>query len=284
MNKQQQEQQKEEQEQRLQENLSHIHHRWLVLSGKGGVGKSTVAVNLACALADRGCSVGLLDTDIHGPDVVKMLGLEGRMLGGTGKTVEPVKAYRRLKVVSMASLMPDPDAAVIWRGPMKMGAIRQFLSDVSWGEIEHLIVDSPPGTGDEPLSSAQLIGKADGAIIVTSPQEVALLDSRKCVSFARQLEIPVAGIIENMSGLVCPHCKETIELFGTGGGERAAGELGVNFLGAIPIDPDIVRSGDEGRPFVHFREDSETAGVFRTIVDRILRTVSPEGAEAGPAQ
>jgi ATP-binding protein involved in chromosome partitioning len=264
---------KQEQERRLQQNLSRIRHRWLVLSGKGGVGKSTVAVNLACSLADQGFSVGLLDTDIHGPDVAKMLGIEGRMLGGTGERITPIKAYRRLKIVSMASLMPDPDTAVIWRGPMKMGAIRQFLADVDWGDLDHLVVDSPPGTGDEPLSTAQLIGRADGAIIVTSPQEVALLDSRKCVSFAKQLDLPIAGIIENFSGMVCPHCAQPIELFGSGGGKEAADELGVNFLGAIPVDPDVVTSGDQGRPFVHFHADSKTAAVFGEIVEKILGTV-----------
>lgn len=262
-----------DQEKRLQQNLSRINHRWLVLSGKGGVGKSTVAVNLACALADRGNKVGLLDTDIHGPDVVKMLGLEGMAPGGSSAGLEPVKAYRTLKVISMASLMPNPDEAVIWRGPMKMGAIRQFLSDVAWGDLDHLIVDSPPGTGDEPLSTAQLLGEADGAIIVTSPQEVSLLDSRKCVSFANQMNLPVAGIIENLSGLICPHCQEAIDLFGTGGGKKAAEELGVRFLGAIPIDPLVVQSGDTGRPFVHFHPDSPTAQIFDQIIDRILDTI-----------
>jgi Mrp family chromosome partitioning ATPase/predicted Fe-Mo cluster-binding NifX family protein len=275
----------DEQQRRLTGNLAAIHHRWLVVSGKGGVGKSTVAVNLACALADRGHRVGLLDTDIHGPDVLKMLGLEGRTLGGKGEQVEPIKAYRRLKVVSMAAVMPNPDMAVIWRGPRKMGAIRQFLSDVCWGELDHLVVDSPPGTGDEPLSSAQLIGRADGAIIVTSPQEVALLDSRKCVDFARELRIPVAGIIENMSGMRCPHCDEPIELFGAGGGARAAAELGVPFLGAIPVDPTIVRSGDQGRPFVHFARGDRTAVVFEGIVDAILGADrdGPAADKTGPA-
>jgi Mrp family chromosome partitioning ATPase/predicted Fe-Mo cluster-binding NifX family protein len=270
----------DEQQRRLMGTLAAIRHRWLVVSGKGGVGKSTVAVNLACALADRGLRVGLLDTDIHGPDVLKMLGLEGRTLGGTsnGEQAEPIKAYRRLKVVSMAAVLPDPDMAVIWRGPRKMGAIRQFLSDVHWGELDHLVVDSPPGTGDEPLSSAQLIGRADGAIIVTSPQEVALLDSRKCINFAHELRIPVTGIIENMSGMRCPHCGEAIELFGTGGGARAAAELGVPFLGAIPIDPTVVTSGDQGRPFVHFARGERTAAVFEEIVDAIL-----ESARPGPA-
>lgn len=265
---------KQAQEQRLQQNLARIRHRWLVLSGKGGVGKSTVAVNLACALADRGHMVGLLDTDIHGPDVLKMLGLEGHHLGGSHDQIQPVKAYLRLKIMSMASFIADPDTAVVWRGPLKMGAIRQFLADVTWGDIDHLVVDSPPGTGDEPLSTAQLIGRADGAIIVTTPQEVALLDSRKCVSFARQLGVPVAGIVENMSGMVCPHCNQPIDLFGSGGGERAARELKVPFLGAIPVDPSVVRSGDAGRPFIHFDRESPTAKAFEAIVERLLAGIT----------
>jgi Mrp family chromosome partitioning ATPase len=248
--------QRKEQERRMRENLSKIRHQWLVVS--------------------RGAMVGLLDTDIHGPDVMKMLGVEGQMLANAGREIEPIMAYPRLKVVSMAALMPDPDVAVVWRGPMKMKAIRQFLTDVSWGELDHLVVDSPPGTGDEPLSSAQLIGDADGAIIVTSPQEVALLDSRKCVDFARQLKVPVTGIIENMSGMVCPHCNRPITLFGTGGGKRAATELGVNFLGSIPVDPTVVISGDQGRPFMLFQRGSQAAEAFGSIVDGILAMVPAE--------
>ncbi len=250
----------QERERRLQERLSTIHHRWLVLSGKGGVGKSTVAVNLACALADRGQTVGLLDVDIHGPNVAKMLGIEEWPLGDGGDGIEPVKVYRRVKAITMASLMPDPDKAIIWRGPRKMGVIRQFLTDVHWGELDHLVVDAPPGTGDEPLSAAQLIGKADGAIIVTTPQEVAVLDARKCVDFARTVHLPVVGIVENMSGMVCPHCQETIHLFGSGGGREAARELSVPFLGSIPLDPAVVQS----------------------VLGRVLRTIPASLVRMGP--
>jgi len=272
----------EEREQRLAGNLARIKHRWLVLSGKGGVGKSTVAVNLACALVGRGNRVGLLDVDIHGPNVAKMLGIEERRLSNGRRGMEPVKLLRGLKVVSMASLMPDPGEAVIWRGPRKMGVIRQFLADVEWGDLDHLIVDSPPGTGDEPLSAVQLIGEADGAIIVTTPQEMSLLDCRKCVDFARQVGLSVVGIIENMSGLTCPHCQQNIDIFGTGGGEKMASELGTPYLGRIPLNPAVVQSGDQGRPFSHFNHDSAFAKEFEAIVERVLEATRPERGRSDP--
>lgn len=267
----------QEQERRVGENLARIKHKWLVLSGKGGVGKTTVAVNLAASLAERGCKVGLLDVDIHGPDIAKMLGVEGRMLAGDEHHIEPIEVFPNLKIVTMAAVLPDPDLPVIWRGPLKMGAIRQFLADTAWGELDHLIIDSPPGTGDEPLSVAQLIPGANGAIVVTTPQQVALLDGRKCINFVRQLNMRVVGIVENMSGLKCPHCGGLIDLFGSGGGERAAREMKVPFLGSIPIEPKMVRASDEGRPFMLHYQDSEAARAFATIVERIL---SEEAEEA----
>ncbi|MDD5670326.1 MAG: Mrp/NBP35 family ATP-binding protein, partial [Candidatus Omnitrophica bacterium] len=217
-----------EEENRLKENLSKIKNKFIVLSGKGGVGKTTVAVNLAYGLAMRGMKVGLLDTDLHGPNVAKMLGLEGRQLAGLPDgSIEPMTVKPGLKVVSMAFLLKNSDQPVIWRGPLKMRTIKQFLSDVSWGDLDYLVVDSPPGTGDEPLSVCQLMPDLNGAIIVTTPQEVAILDSRKTVLFARQLNVPVIGIIENMGGFICPHCRHEIDLFGTGGGETSAAELKV---------------------------------------------------------
>ncbi len=260
----------EEQEQRVRENLEKIRHKWLVLSGKGGVGKTTVAVNLAAALAERGFKVGLLDVDIHGPNIAKMLGVEGRMLVGDADHIEPIEVFPNLRIMTMAAVLPDPDLPVIWRGPLKMGVIRQFLADGAWGDLDHLVIDSPPGTGDEPLSVAQLIPGADGAIVVTTPQQVALLDGRKCVNFVRQLGMPVVGIVENMSGLRCPHCGKAIELFGSGGGERTAQEMGVPFLGRVPIEPEMVRAGDDGRPYVLNYQDSEAGRMFAAIVDRIL--------------
>ena len=250
--------------------LARIKNRILVFSGKGGVGKSTVAANLALALSLRKKKVGLLDVDIHGPNLAKMLGVEDKKLEISSQTIKAVSINENLKLVSMSFLLDSPDLPVIWRGPMKMKVIQQFLGDVDWGELDWLIIDSPPGTGDEPLSVAQLI-PATGAIIVTTPQEVSVMDSRKAVIFAMKLNLRVLGIIENMSGMVCPHCGERIDLFKTGGGEKAALEMHVPFLGKIPVDPRIVVSGDEGKPFAVHLADSEAAEAFREIVDKILK-------------
>jgi len=257
-----------------QQNVTHtlekIKNRLLVFSGKGGVGKSTVAANLASALAHKKKKVGLLDVDIHGPNLAKMLGVEGQRLDSTedGKII-PVQVEENLTVVSMSFLLQDPDLPVIWRGPMKMKAIQQFLGDVAWGELDWLVIDSPPGTGDEPLSVAQLI-PASGAVVVTTPQEVSLMDSRKAIAFARKLNLKIFGIVENMSGLLCPHCGERIDLFKAGGGEKAAQELGVPFLGRIPLDPEIVILGDAGKPFVTAKPDSEAGKAFMKVVDNII--------------
>jgi Mrp family chromosome partitioning ATPase len=262
----------------LHETLSAIRHKIFVLSGKGGVGKSTVAVNLAASLAAKGYETGILDIDIHGPNVAKMLGVEGWMLSSAGSEnkISPFRPFPHLKVITMAGLLPDSDSPVIWRGPLKMAAIRQFLQDVAWGALDFLVVDSPPGTGDEPLSIAQLIPDADGTVIVTTPQEVALLDSRKCVNFAKKLNLPVLGIIENMSGLHCPHCQGLIPLFGQGGGEKAAGELGVPFLGALPIVPDMPESCDQGHPYVLSEEESTLRDGFEEIVKRLVKDLEQE--------
>jgi len=257
-------------------NLEGIKRRLVVMSNKGGVGKSTVAVNLALGLARKAMRVGLLDIDIHGPCIPKMLGLEEMPLVGDGKKIQPVSYTSNLKVVSMGFLIRDKESPVIWRGPLKMKAIQQFLEDVEWGIIDFLIIDSPPGTGDEPLSVAQLIKDIDGVIIVTTPQEVALLDSRKAVNFAKRLNIPVLGIIENMSGFICPHCGKRTDLFKTGGGERAAKQMGVPFLGKIPIEPEIVLSGDEGRPFVWEQRDSQAIKAFSEMVDQIMKDLKPK--------
>ncbi len=268
-----------EQEKRLKHNLSKIKNKFLVLSGKGGVGKTTVAVNLAYGLAMRGKKVGLLDVDLHGPNVAKMLGIEGRQLTGTAEGgIEPVTVEHGLKVISMSFLLKNSDQPVVWRGPLKMITIKQFLSDVSWGELDYLMIDSPPGTGDEPLSVCQLIPGINGIIIVTTPQEVAILDSRKSVSFARQLNVPLVGVIENMSGFICPHCSKGVNIFGMGGGEKAALELNVPFLGTIPVETEMVKSGDSGKPFVESQKNSATANVLNAILDRVLK--SARGHEA----
>jgi Mrp family chromosome partitioning ATPase len=255
-----------------------IRHKIIVMSGKGGVGKSTVAVNLAVALTMGGKRVGLLDADIHGPSVPKLLGLERAKIRTSVDAMLPLEYSidgRTISVMSIGFLLADTDAPIIWRGPLKMGAIKQFLEDVSWGELDYLIIDSPPGTGDEPLSVCQLINGLDGAIIVTTPQELALVDVRKSVNFCRQLRLPVLGVIENMSGLDCPHCGGRINVFSSGGGEKMAIAMGVPFLGRIPIDPEIVKSGDEERPYMYFYPQTGTAQKFDEIVERIAGNESP---------
>lgn len=266
------EQKKVDEELRIAENLQKIKNRLLVFSGKGGVGKSTVAANLGLALSERQLKVGLIDVDIHGPNLAKMLGAEGRQLEpAEDERIIPARLTKNLSIVSISFFLQERDNPVIWRGPLKMKLIQQFLADVVWGELDWLVIDSPPGTGDEPLSVAQLI-PATGAVIVTTPQEVSLMDSRKAVNFARVLRLQIYGIVENMSGLECPHCGKTIDLFKSGGGQRMADELGVPFLGRIPIDPQIVRLADEGKPFVTNRPDSAAARAFNEIIDKIIAT------------
>jgi len=265
---------KRHEQKRLQEKLFHIRCKIMVMSGKGGVGKSTVATNLAASLALRGYQVGILDADLHGPDVPRMLGIEGRRLISKGDGVEPVEVFPGFKAVSMALLAQEPDKAIVWRGPLKHSAIRQFLRDVNWGDLDFLFIDLPPGTGDEPLSVSKLIQEVDGAIIVTTPQDVALLDSRKAVSFSKQINIPVLGIVENMSGMACPHCGESIDLFKIGGGEKSAEELGVPFLGRIPIDPRVVISCDSGEPFVSEPDESQVKTAFTQVIHNLLEQLA----------
>ncbi|MDD3031329.1 MAG: Mrp/NBP35 family ATP-binding protein [Atribacterota bacterium] len=259
---------------KLKQNMSDIKHKILVLSNKGGVGKSSVSVNLSCALAEKGYKVGLLDADLHGPSVAKMLGFEGERLAGNNGFIEPIKVRENLKAVSMASLIKSPDTPLVWRGPLKGVAIKQFLAEVHWGKLDFLIIDSPPGTGDEPLSICQLIPELDGGVIVTTPQEIALTDSRKCIHFLRDINIPILGIIENMSGFRCPNCGEKIDLFMTGGGKKAADDFKVPFLGAIPIDVQMVKSGDQGQPFICSNGESETGQAFEEIVQAIISKIN----------
>ncbi|MEW6040312.1 MAG: Mrp/NBP35 family ATP-binding protein [Elusimicrobiota bacterium] len=253
----------------LARNMTQITAKILVLSNKGGVGKSSVAVNLAVALSKRGAKVGLLDADMHGPSVAKMLGFEGKRLQGGQNGISPYPVNPNLVAISMASFLENVDTPVVWRGPLKMGALRQFLAEVDWGKLDYLVIDSPPGTGDEPLSVCQLIRDLTGAIIVTTPQDIALLDSRKCVSFLRQLSTPIFGILENMSGLICPHCGKNIDLFKSGGGEKAAKELNIPFLGRIPFEPRIVESTDNGKSFIEVYPGSEATKVLEKICSSI---------------
>jgi ATP-binding protein involved in chromosome partitioning len=254
---------------KLQSRLCHIRSKIAVFSGKGGVGKSTVAVNLATALALSGKRVGLLDIDIHGPSIPTMLGLEGRTIEGGEDGLQPIEVDG-MKVMSLGFLLQNPDEAVVWRGPMKTGVIKQFLADVAWGDLDFLIIDSPPGTGDEPLSICQLAGGLDGAVIVTTPQKVAAVDVRKSISFCRHLQVPVLGVIENMSGFVCPKCGELTKILRSGGGRRIAEDMGTSYLGAIPLDPSIAESGDVGRAFLQHYASTATAGIMRDIVRPIV--------------
>jgi ATP-binding protein involved in chromosome partitioning len=256
---------------KLMKSMMHIRHKIIVTSGKGGVGKSTVSSNIAMLLSMRGYEVGLLDADIHGPNIPKMFHIEDAVLHGDNEGIMPVIVPPHLKVMSMAFLARDSDEPIIWRGPLKIGALRQFLADVRWGELDFLVIDLPPGTGDEPLTIMQLLPEADGSVVVTTPQDVALQNSRKSIGFSRKLNIPVIGIIENMSGFTCPHCGKEIDLFKIGGGEKAAVELDVPFLGRIPVDPKVVISGDEGMPIVISDTDSPAAVAYGQIVDEILK-------------
>ena len=260
-------------EKELKKVLGRIKNSLVVLSGKGGVGKSTVAVNLASALARRGFKTGLLDVDVHGPSVPGMLGLEGEkpVANQAGKLI-PIEHNSSLKVISVGFLMDDRDDAIVWRGPLKHGVIKQFLKDVEWGDLDYLIVDSPPGTGDEPLSVIQLLENPGGAVIVTTPQDVALSDVRKSVTFCRKLELPIAGVIENMSGFSCPHCGEQIDIFKKGGGEEMSRQMDVPFLGGIPIEPGIVTGGDAGKPFSMEKEAATGAArAFDDIVEKLIK-------------
>lgn len=255
----------------MAEKLGKIGQIIIVLSGKGGVGKSTVAVNLAISLALKGLKTGLMDVDIHGPSVPKLLNLTDKYPAVKGDEIAPV-SYQSdlLKVMSMGFLLKGTEQAVIWRGPLKYNLIKDFIGHVQWGELDYLVIDCPPGTGDEPLSVAQFLKGKAKAVIVTTPQQVATIDVEKCVTFCKQLELPVLGIVENMSGFVCPHCGQTVDIFSKGGGELLANRYGIPFLGSIPLDPDIARSGDQERPYVYFYSKSAAAKVFDDIVERIL--------------
>ena len=263
----------EDKDKELKKRMSRIKHKIIVMSGKGGVGKTSVSVNLSYTLALTGRDVGLVDIDLHGPNIAKMLGVEGEGFTGSEKGIEPVRVLPTLKAASISFAAASPDMPIVWRGPLKMSAIRQFLEEINWGDLDFLIVDSPPGTGDEPLSACQLIPDVSGAVIVTTPQDVSILDARKSVFFARQLKIPVLGIVENMSGFVCPHCGKETPIFKKGGGEKAATDLGVPFLGRIPFEPELVEMADRGLPFVKSRAGSPSAKAFEGIVRNIVTSL-----------
>jgi ATP-binding protein involved in chromosome partitioning len=254
----------------LVDRMAQIDHTIMVLSGKGGVGKSTVAVNVAVALAMQGKQVGILDVDFHGPSIPTLLKLNGNPVKAGDDGIEPVDFVEGIKVMSIGFFMPEQDKAVIWRGPMKISVIKQLLAEVNWGHLDYLIIDFPPGTGDEPLSVAQLIPDTDGAIIVTTPQDLSLVDVRKSINFCKQLKVTVLGVIENMSGFVCPHCGKVVDIFKRGGGEKMADEMGVPFLGRIPIEPLIVEASDNGKPFLYHYGKTLAAEAFTKAIQPIL--------------
>jgi ATP-binding protein involved in chromosome partitioning len=258
----------------IKERLAKIKYKVVVMSGKGGVGKTTVAVNLAIKLAALGKTVGILDVDITGPNVAHMLNMAGMRpeVNTEEKTFLPVIGPMNLRVMSMAFLLETDDTPVIWRGPMKMGAIRQFLAEAEWGELDYLIFDLPPGTSDETLDIMQLIENA-GIVVVTTPQDVALLDSRKTVNMAKTMGRKMLGIVENMAGYTCPHCGENVDIFGTGGGEKAAKALKVPFLGRIPFEIDVRVHGDDGLPFIIQNPNSPSAIAFEKVVKKIQNTM-----------
>ena len=253
----------------IQSSLEKIKHKLMIMSGKGGVGKSSIAANIAVALSNKGLKTGLMDVDLHGPSIAGIMGLSGLLDVVDGKFAKPKVFSQNLKVVSMASLMQDKDQAIIWRGPAKIGAIRQFIADVKWDNLDYLIIDSPPGTGDEPLTVAQTISTAK-AIVVTTPQEVSLADVRKSISFCRHVNMGVLGLIENMGPFICPYCGEPVNLFKKDGGKATAERMSVPFLGTIPFYQDMVRACDEGRPVMSNKGDSQFHKAFDEIVHKII--------------
>ncbi|HLE74669.1 MAG TPA: Mrp/NBP35 family ATP-binding protein [Candidatus Bathyarchaeia archaeon] len=258
-----------EQQQILRYRMSKIKHKIAVISGKGGVGKSIVTVNLAAAFALHGNRVGILDADIHGPSVPRLLGLTKQRPRVGPPGAFPVTGPLGMKVVSIDFFLPEEKLPTIWRGPLKMTAIRQFLSDIVWGELDILFIDLPPGTGDEPLSIAQLLPEIDGVIIVTMPSALSLAVVKKAITFAQRLGMPIIGVVENMSGFVCPTCGDKIDIFQSGGGKKLAEEAGVPFLGSIPIDPKVSMDSDKGSPFVIEHADSPAAKAFVEIVKNV---------------
>ncbi len=265
------EQQTQEQ-QELKERMGKIKHKIAIISGKGGVGKSTVTVNLAAAFALKGKKVGVLDADIHGPSVPRLLGLEGKQVKATPAGAFPVKGPLDIEVMSIDFFLTE-ESPTIWRGPLKMRAIKQFLTEVVWNELDYLFIDLPPGTGDEPLSIAQLLPDLDGVVIVTMPTQLSSSIVKKAVTFAERLKMQTIGVVENMSGFVCPHCGVKTEIFGSGGGEKMAKEVGVPFLGSIPIDPKVGIDTDKGTPFIVAHKDTAATQAFMEVVAKVQKYV-----------
>jgi len=257
------------QDEEIREKLKGFKNKILVMSGKGGVGKSTIAAYLAAGLAKRGFRVGLMDVDLHGPSIPRLLGLKGNIqASAVSKKGIPLRYLPNMEVISIEALLGDRDAATIWRGPLKIGVIKQFISDIEWSNSDYLIIDSPPGTGDEPLTVAQVIQDTK-AIIVTTPQEISLADVRKSINFCRQVKMEILGLIENMSGLKCPHCGKAIDLFKTDGGAVTAKRAGLKLLGSLPLEPEIVSEGDSGSLAWMDNEALPYTKSFHDIIDKV---------------
>jgi Mrp family chromosome partitioning ATPase len=262
-----------EQDAAVKSSLDKIKNKIIVMSGKGGVGKTSTSVNLSIALSKKGHHVGIMDVDLHGPDVPRMLGIGGMPEVNQNRKLNPMNYSDNLKAISIESFTPSKDDAIIWRGPLKFSAIRQFIGDVDWGDLDFLVIDSPPGTGDEPLTVAQNIADAK-AVIVTTPQEVALADVRKSINFCKTVKMEIFGLVENMSGFTCPHCNEMIDLFGSGGGERTAREMGIQFLGSIPFDPKVVACGDSGACYQEAHTNSAVTKAYAAVADKLSNLLS----------
>jgi ATP-binding protein involved in chromosome partitioning len=262
--------------QRLAENLSRIKHKILVLSGKGGVGKSTIAAHLAATLASDQQRVGILDVDIHGPSIPSMFNLDGTTVQSDGTYLLPVPINPHLKVMSIGFFLEERDTPVIWRGPKKYSVIRQFLADVKWEELDYLVVDSPPGTGDEPLSIVQLLEEVTGAVIVTTPQQIALQDVQKGIRFCKELKVPVLGVVENMSGFMCPHCKKETAIFLAGGGETLAAQQHVPFLGKIPLNPALMEVAEKGTLLEEIENKSEIVIPLIDLVGQVKSQIQAQ--------
>ncbi|MHA1769225.1 MAG: Mrp/NBP35 family ATP-binding protein [Candidatus Thorarchaeota archaeon] len=258
------------------ENMKGVKHKIVVLSGKGGVGKTTVATNLAMSFAKRGKTAGILDVDIYGPNVPKLMGLDGRHPNAEGNVIEPVEGPLGVRVMSMAFLLRNSDDAVAWRGPLVAKAISQFLSEVRWGDLDVMVVDLPPGTGDEILSILQSIPDIDGVVIVSTPQEVAVMDARRAIQLVERMNVPVLGIVENMAEFVCPECGKAYKIFGEGAAKKAAEDYGITHLGTLPLDPRVITLSDEGTPFVVEDPDSRTAKAFAGLVDKLAEKINLE--------
>lgn len=271
-------QDKSNQDAELQKSLSRIKNKLVVLSGKGGVGKSSTAANIAVGLSLAGKKVGLMDVDVHGPTIPRLLNLTGARPQANAQSMEPIHWSENLLVISLGFLIPNQEDSVIWRGPIKMSLIRQFIEDVNWGDLDYLVVDCPPGTGDEPISVMQLLGKEAKAVIVTTPQDVAVDDVRRSINFCRQTGNPVLGIVENMSGFVCPHCQQRVEIFNAGGGEKLARESGIPLLGKIPLDPEIVKAGDLGQALIETHRESPAVQEINTVIERLVELSTKEAA------